>query len=292
MHVHRVAPGQHRPRQRAALLLCIVLTTAMMVVEVLGSYWTGSLMLLSDAAHMLSHSLALFVSYFALRLASARMGPRSHFGFYRAEVLGAFVNGIGVLLFTAWIVWEAVERIYAPVEIRGAEMTAIAVLGLLVNLATAWILHRAGTEDLNTRSAFVHMLGDTVSSVAIVAGGGLLWLTGWQPVDVLLSLGVAAVVLLWGVRLLRESAGVLMEMSPPGVDLAELRSAVVDGVPVVQDLHDVHFWEITSGYRCLTAHVVVRETTLQGAAAAREQVSELLRSRYGVRHATLQMEEA
>ena len=288
-HVHPVAE-EHRPRQRRALVLCIALTTVTMVGEVIGGWWTGSLMLLSDAVHMLSHALALVVSYVALRLATRPSGGRSHYGLYRTEILGAFVNGLGVLAFTAFIVWEAIERFREPVAVLGGEMTVIALIGLAVNLTTAVILARAGAEDLNTKSAYLHMLGDTLSSVAIVAGGVVLWFTGWSWLDPALSLLVAAVILVWGVGLLRDSSAVLLEMSPHGVDVEAVRGELVGAIPDVIDVHDVHVWEITTGYVCMTAHVVVEDKAVSETGPIHAAVAQLAKERFGIGHVTLQLE--
>ena len=283
-------PESHRPRQRRALLVCLALTVVAMAIEVAGGLWTNSLMLLSDAAHMLSHAAALFVSYLALRLAARKADAHSHFGFYRAEILGAFVNGIGVLVLTGWILYEAWERFQAPVPIEGLEMTAIAIFGLVVNLVTAVILARAGAEDLNTKSAFVHMLGDTVSSVAIILGGVIVWQFGWMWVDPLLSVVVAVVVGVWGGRLLKESTRILLEFTPHGLDPEELTQAILAGVPEASDLHDLHVWEITSGYVCLTAHLVVEDGRISERSRIHDEVATILRERFGVGHVTLQLE--
>lgn len=282
-HVHRI-------HSRRALLWCIVLTTAMMVLEVAGGLWTDSLMLLSDAAHMASHALALLVSYVALRLAARPRGARTHYGLYRAEIIGAFVNGLGLLGFTGWIAWQAILRFQTPESVQGGEMTAIAALGLLVNLVTAWILAKAGAEDLNTKSAFLHMLADTLSSVAIVIGGAILWWTGALWIDPALSLLVAAVVIYWGFGLLRESLRVLLEFSPKHIEPEELRSAILSEVPEVREVHDLHVWEITSGYVCLTAHLVVPDGPLSQAERVQRRVQELVARRFRIGHATLQLE--
>lgn len=291
-HVHAHGRGLHRPRQRRALLLCIALTVAMMAAEIAGSLWTGSLMLLSDAAHMLSHALALSVSYVALRLATRDRHVRSHFGMYRTEILGAFLNGLGVLAFTAFIVYEAFERLQIETPILGGEMTLIAVLGLVTNLVTAVILARAGTHDLNTRSAYLHMLGDTLSSVAIVAGGGVLWATGWNWIDPVLSVLVAIVIFVWGFGLLRESTAILLEFAPVGADPDTVRQALIDGVPAILDVHDMHVWEITSGYVCMTAHVVVDDCRISETGDVHAAVAALVRERFHVGHVTLQLESS
>jgi len=289
-HAHAHGAGEHRPAQRRALALCITLTLAMMAVEFVGAWWTKSLMLLSDAAHMFSHAAALGISYLALRLATKQWGERSHFGLYRTEILGALLNGVGVLLLTAWIVWEAVQRFLAPEAIHGGEMTLIALLGLAVNVVTAILLGRAGAEDLNTKSAFLHMLGDTLSSVAIAVGGLVVWKTGWQWIDPLLSLLIALLIAVWGLRLVRHSCGILLEIAPEGSDPATVREAVVEHFADVHDVHDLHVWEITSGYVCLTAHVVTHDVALSETQALHERIRRLLRERFHIAHVTLQME--
>ena len=291
-HSHASAATLHRPEQRRALLLCMALTTVMMVVEIVGGFWTGSLMLLSDAVHMLSHSVALLVSYAALRLAERHYDGRSHFGMYRAEILGALFNGVGVFALTGWIAYEAVGRFWSPEHIHGGEMTVIAAIGLVVNLATTVILGRAGAEDLNTRSAFLHMLGDTLSSVAIVIGGLVLWQTGMTWIDPALSLLVAAVILVWGVSLVRQSCSILLELAPKGRDPDTVRSAVLEACPDALDMHDLHIWEITSGYVCMTAHVVMRDVALSETIELQDEIGRFLEERFHISHVTLQMESA
>lgn len=289
-HSHASAGSIHRPEQRRALVLCIALTTAMMVVEIAGGLWTKSLMLLSDSAHMLSHSAALLVSYVAIRLADRQYMDRSHYGLYRAEVLGALLNGLGILVFTGWIGWEAISRFSEPEQVQGGEMTLIALLGLAVNIATAVILARAGTEDLNTRSAFVHMLADTLSSVAILAGGVVLWITGLTWIDPALSLLVACVILVWSYKLLKDSCAILLEFAPKGREPDTVRKAVLEACPRALDLHDLHVWEITSGYVCLTAHVVTPDVALSETSDLQQEIADFLRERFHITHVTLQME--
>lgn len=288
-HVH-IDPAHHRPEQRRALFLCIALTVTMMVVEIVGGWWTGSLMLLSDAAHMLSHAVALGISYVALRLAGRSPSDRSHYGWYRAEILAAFLNGLGILVLSGWIALEALHRFREPRVVDGPEMTLIALLGLGVNVTTAVILGKAGANDLNTRSAFLHMLGDTLSSVAIVIGGLVLWGTGWLWIDPALSLLVTALVLWWGVGLLRDSTSILLERTPKNIETEAVRTSIVETVPEILDVHDLHIWEITSGYVCLTAHVVVDDVPVSVTHAIHAAASEHLRESFGVGHVTLQFE--
>ena len=194
----------------------MALTVVMCAAEFAAGLWTGSLMLLSDAVHMLSHAVSLAVSYLAIWMAARPRSARSNYGLHRAEILGSLVNGLGLFALSGWIVWESIERFQSPTPILGREMIAVAVLGLLVNAGTAWILARSGAEDLNTRSALLHMLGDLLSSVVIVLGGVALVFTDWTWLDPLLSMLVALVIVVWAFGLVRESTSVLLERAPRG----------------------------------------------------------------------------
>ncbi len=289
-HTHSVGGVDgHRPKQRRALAWSMVLTVVTMFGEAIAGVLTGSLMLLSDAVHMLSHSIALGVSYLAIWMASRPRTSRSHYGLFRAEILASLLNGLGLLVLTGWIVWEAIERFSSPVDVLGPEMIGVAIVGLVVNIVTAWLLARSGAEDLNTRSALLHMMGDLFSSIVIVIGGVVLMQTGWTWLDPALSLVVALVILWWGVGLLRSSCSILLERAPEGVEPEDVLSAI-RGETGVRDVHDLHVWEITSGYVCLTAHVVIDDARLSEVAGLRETICDLLWSRFRVAHVTLQME--
>jgi cobalt-zinc-cadmium efflux system protein len=279
----------HRPGQRRALVWCLGITLVATVGEAVGGWLTGSLMLLSDAAHMLSHSVALAVSYVAIVMANRPRTPRSHFGLFRAEILASLFNAIGLFALTGWVVYESIERLQSPVAVVGPAMVVVAIIGLLVNVVTAWILGRSGAEDLNTRSALLHMFGDMFSSVIIVAGGVVLILTGWSWIDPVLSLVVALVVLWWAVGLLRSSCSILLERAPEGLEPDDVRGAM-GGLVGVRGVHDLHIWEITSGYVCLTAHVVVHDARVSETAVLRKSMCDLLWERFQVAHVTLQVE--
>lgn len=262
----------------------------MMVVEFAAGILTGSLMLISDAVHMLSHAAALGTSFLALALAQRKTGPAFPYGLYRAEILAALANGLTLAGFTAWIVFEGVQRVLHPVAVSGAEVTVVAVVGLGVNLTTAVLLQRAGLDDLNTKSAFLHMIGDTLSSVAIVAGGVLIYFTGWRLVDPILSVVVAFVIARWSWGLLRDSTLILMERKPSHVDLAEVENKLVADIPEVRAVHDLHVWEITSQFVCLSAHVIVDDMSVKATEAIRESVNHLLEHDFGIGHAVIQLE--
>jgi cobalt-zinc-cadmium efflux system protein len=279
----------HRPAQRRALVWCLGITFVATLGEAVGGWLTGSLMLLSDAVHMFSHSVALGVSYVAIVMANQPRTARSHFGLFRSEILASLFNALGLFALTGWIVYESVERLQSPVLVAGPAMVVVAIIGLLVNVATAWILGRSGAEDLNTRSALLHMRGDMFSSVVIVVGGVVLIQTGWTWIDPALSLVVAVVILWWAVGLLRTSCSILLERAPEGVEPDDVRAAMYDA-PEVRGVHDMHIWEITSGYVCVTAHVVVDDVRVSETTRLRESICDLLWERFRVAHVTLQIE--
>jgi cobalt-zinc-cadmium efflux system protein len=260
-----------------------------MVGEAIGGWVTGSLMLLSDAVHMLSHSVALGVSYVAIWMANRPRTERSHYGLFRAEILASLFNAIGLFALIGWILYESSERLQSPVQVVGPAMVVVAVIGLVVNIVTAWILGRSGAEDLNTRSALLHMLGDMFSSVAIVIGGVVLMQTGWNWIDPVLSLVIALVILWWAVGLLRSACSILLERAPEGVEPDDVVGAM-RAESGVRGIHDMHIWEITSGYICLTAHVVVDDIRVSETARLRESICDLLWERFQVAHVTLQIE--
>lgn len=287
-HDHHITV--HRPQQRRALLICVLLTAGMMVVEFVAGLLTGSLMLISDAIHMLSHASALGISLLAVVLAQKKVGEHFPFGLYRVEILAALFNGIGLAGFSLWIIYEGIVRILHPVAVLGPELTAVALVGLAVNLTTAVILRRAGLEDLNTKSAFLHMLADTFSSVAIVIGGIIIVLTDWFIVDPILSMIVAILVARWSWGLLKDSVLILLERKPDSMDLALIQNGIKQEFPQVRDVHDIHVWEITSQFVCLTMHVVFDDVKLKEANNVRSQLADYLHQQFAIGHCVIQIE--
>jgi cobalt-zinc-cadmium efflux system protein len=283
--------GVHRGLSRRRLLASMALTGGMMAVELAGGLLTGSLALVSDAGHMFTHFFALGLSYFAIRIAARPAAPEQSYGLYRAEILAALVNGLFLAAVTLVIAWEAVTRFLEPVPIAGREMLLVAVAGLAVNLVSAGLLWGASHGDLNVRSAFLHMLGDTLSSVAVVAGAGVIMATGFVAIDPVLSLVIAAVIGWWSLRLLGASVRILLEATPPGVDLAALEAALVAADPHVRAAHDLHVWEITSGMRAMTAIVEVDAAlTVAEVTALQRRLRRLVHERFRVNHAIFQTE--
>ncbi|MES1945313.1 cation diffusion facilitator family transporter [Salinisphaera sp. PC39] len=279
-HHHHASGGR-------ALLLSLVLTTAFAAVEAVGGWLSGSLALLSDAGHMITDSSSLAIGAFAAWLATRPVSRRHSFGLQRAEVLGALVNVVFMFGVVALVAASAVQRLAEPREVAGGVVMVIGGLGLLVNLIVAWILTR-GAQTMNVRGALLHVMGDLLGSVAAVTSGLVILLTGWMPIDPLLSLFVALLILVSAGRLLREVLHVLMEGVPRELD-AEAVSAALTGHDGVRAVHDLHIWALSSHHYALSAHVDVRD--LESWRELLPRLQETLRRRFGITHSTLQPED-
>lgn len=261
-----------------------------MVVEIVGGLMTHSLALVSDGIHMFTHAFALGISWAAIVLAARPADAKKTFGYYRVEVVAAFVNGLTILGSAAWIVAEGVSRLVTPEPVTIGTTLIIAIAGLVINVLTGAILMRGDQSNLNVRSAFLHMMTDTLSSVAIIAGLIVIHYTGWQFIDPLLALVVAAVIVRWSWSLLCGSMNVLLEGSP--VDVDELRAHVMAHFPEVLDLHDVHVWQISQRFNCLTAHVRIAPGAVEEFTGLVERINQSLRDRFEIGHTSLQPEWA
>lgn len=266
------------------------ITLAVMVIEAAGGWISGSIALISDAGHMATHAFAIAVSMFGIL--AARM-PRCHhrtFGLLRAEVLAAFVNGLFLLLICGWIVVESVRRFLAPTEILTAHMLLVALLGLLVNLISMALLESSRHNDLNVRSVFLHMIGDAASSVAVVLAAVAIHYTHWLWLDPAVSLIIAALIAVWAVGLLRESARVLLEMAPRGRNVHQITDALRARFPAILSIEHEHLWTITEQTVLFSAHLQVDPAQLpcDGLAVWLEEVEGWLEENYDIAESTLQ----
>jgi cobalt-zinc-cadmium efflux system protein len=285
-HAHE-AHGHERGADQRALAIVFVLTATFMVAEVVGGLITGSLALLADAGHMLSDAFSLGVALFAVWLAGKPATPNRSFGYKRAEILAALLNGATLVAISVWIFIEAYHRFSEPPEILGGWMLAVATLGLVVNLAAAAILWRSGGESLNMQGALRHVVADVLGSVGAIAAALVILATGWLYADPIVSVLIGLLVLGSSWKLLRDSTNILLEGTPPGVDANEIGKSMA-GVEGVVEVHDLHVWTITSGFPALAAHVLVgREEDCH---ARRRDLEELLIREYGIEHTTLQVD--
>ena len=282
----------HRPAEQRKLFFSMLLTASMMVVEFIGGMVTNSLALISDAGHMLTHASALFVSLMAIRLASRPTASDKSFGFYRLEILAALFNSFVLAVITLFIFIEAYKRFLAPRPIKELQMFVVACLGLLVNLATAFILRGSARDDLNVRSAFFHMLGDTLSSVGVVAGAIFIFYTQWLWIDPFLSIVIGFLILVWAYRLLRDSCHILLESTPRHIKPEEVVQEILSRVKGVKEVHDIHIWEITSRMYAMTVHVAVGDIRVSESKEILDQINRLVAERFEIGHTNIQFEVA
>jgi cobalt-zinc-cadmium efflux system protein len=285
---HEVVPG-HRHRHesgRRALASALGLTMAYLGVELVGGWLTNSLALLSDAAHMFTDVIALGLGLFGVWIAERPATDRKTYGYYRAEILVALVNGLLLWLVVLWILWEAWHRVTEPQPVHAAGTLAVAVIGLVVNLASARLLSGA-SHSIGVRGALLHVLSDLFGSVGVVASGLVVLTTGWTPADALVSVVIAGLILIGSFGLIREAVDVLMEAVPRHIDLDALRRTLED-VPGATEVHDLHVWSLTTGHCALSAHAVVEEGVTQDHVLA--EMNDRLAERFDIRHVTIQLE--
>ncbi|MGH7277389.1 MAG: cation diffusion facilitator family transporter [Candidatus Rokuibacteriota bacterium] len=285
-HAHRETAAA---RSRGALVATLGLTGAFLVVEVAGALWTGSLALLADAGHMLADVAGLGLALFAIWVAARPPTPAKTYGYYRAEILAALVNALVLLIVSGAILIEAYQRVFAPPVIRGGPMLAIAVLGLAVNVAGAWLLRGGAAASLNVRAAYFEVLADALSSVAVVIAAALVMLTGWLVADPLVSAGIALFIVPRTWRLLRQAVNVLLEGTPPHLEVADVEEALLRVRGVVR-VHDLHVWTLTSGREAMSAHVVVED--VRESERLLDELHAVLHARFGIDHTTIQLDPA
>lgn len=285
-HDHSHAPTVTASNERT-VLLALVLTAGFMVAEVIGGLLSGSLALIADAGHMLTDAVALALAwagfYFGKRAASAT----KTFGYLRLEVLAGFVNAVTLLLLVAWIAWEAVGRLLQPSPVLAGPMFAVAVIGLAVNIGVFLILRRADTEHVNIQGAMLHVLGDLLGSVAAIVAAVAIYFTGWTPIDPILSVLILLLILRSAWMLLKNSLNILLEGTPPHIDIDAMRRHLVENVEGVSAVDHVHVWSITSGMPSATL-----EAGIEPGADAREvtrAIKQELASRFGIGHSTVEI---
>lgn len=261
-----------------------------MVAEVIGGLLSGSLALLADAGHMLTDTGSLFLAWIAARMSHKPADTLRSYGYHRVQILAAFSNGVFFILIVGWITYEAVQRILNPVEVIGGIMLVIAGLGLVVNLLAFYILHGAGGKDLNVRAALLHVLGDLLGSVAAISAAVIILGTGWMPIDPILSLFVALLILRSAWMVVKESTHILLEGTPQDIDIEILQTAIIDAIPCVRDVHHVHVWSLTPEHPLLTLHVNVDPDA--DSTQVLQRVKQVLQDRFQIHHSTIQIEPA
>lgn len=295
MHDHAPTGGIRSAGHARLLAISLAITSVTLVVQVVGAILSGSLALLADAAHMLADTAALVIALIASIVAARPATERSTFGFQRAEVFGALVNGVLLIGLSLWIVIEAVQRLLRPDEheISGGIMLVVAIVGLVANAVALWMLGAAQRTSLNVRAAYLEVLGDLVGSALVIVAAIVVMLTGWQSADAVASLLIAVLIAPRAVGVLREVFSVLAETAPTGTQVAEIRQHLLQD-PGVVAVHDVHVWQLTRGAPVFSAHVVVDPDSFargeSGAILTRLQTC--LAHHFDVEHSTFQLEPA
>ncbi|KAF6510599.1 cation diffusion facilitator family transporter [Geobacillus sp. FSL K6-0789] len=286
---HHLPHVKTQHESKKALWVTLLLTMFFTAVEIIGGLISNSLALLSDSAHMASDVLALGLSMVALYMATRPPNRRFTFGFLRFEIITSFLNGLTLAVIALWILWEGIQRFLHPEPINFRLMLGIAAIGLIVNLTLTIVLSRSTKEEdnLNVQSALWHFIGDLISSIGVIVSALLIYFTGWTIFDPIISLVIAAIIFTGGAKIMRESYLILMEAVPDGFDLEQIR-ADIRQIEGVEDVHDMHLWAISTDHYSLSAHVFVSEHIQPLCVIL--AVNEMLKEKYGIEHATIQVE--
>ncbi len=274
-------------RERGAVRTGLAVSAVLCVAELVGGWLTNSLALVTDAAHMFTDVAALTLTLFALWAAERPASDSKTFGYVRAEILAALVNGAVLCVLVLFIVWEAWTRLHDPPPVYAGGMLAVAVAGLLVNVFVAVRLHEHQARSLNLRGAYLHVMSDLLGSVGAIVAGAVILATGWNAVDALVSILIAGLILFSSWTLMREATDVLMEAVPPHVDVERLQQALA-AVAGVEEVHDLHVWTLTTGRYALSAHVVARDRVGDDGLLA--AMTEVCRRDFRIEHTTIQVE--
>lgn len=293
-HDHDHAGHSHAPKVSAgnerAVLIGLVLTGSFMIAELVGGYLSGSLALIADAGHMLTDTVALFLAWLGFRLGSRPADAKRSFGYARLEVLAGLLNAITLFALVGWIIYEAVNRLFAPQEVLAGPMFIVAMLGLLVNLGVFRILQSADKDHVNIKGASLHVLGDLLGSVGAILAAIIIWLTGWMPIDPILSVFVSLLILRSGWALLMRTFNILMEGAPEGFDSATLQNGLVEAVPGLARVSHLHVWSLSSGRTMATLDIVLDDGADPAIVTA--AIKTALMTDYDIGHSTIEIDWA
>lgn len=267
----------------------MIITGTFMVVEALGGFISGSLALLADAGHMLTDTAALFLAWLAFYMAAKPADTKRSYGYKRFQIIAAFANGITLFGIALWIVIEAAHRLISPAPVDGIPMIAVASLGLVVNIIGFWLLSRADQSNLNIRGAALHVLGDLLGSVAAIIAALIILMTGWTPIDPILSVLVCALILRSAYALIRQSAHILLQGTPADINTQQLKSTL-ENLDGVTSIHDLHLWALTDADPIITLHAVILPTANPDTVLG--LINQTLKSSFNISHSTIQIERS
>lgn len=280
---HLSAKGSQR------LKVALVIVLVVMVAEVVGGILSNSLALLGDAGHMLVDALALGMALFAIKVARRPATPTRTYGYHRVEIMAALANGVTLVLVAAYIFYEAYQRFLNPPVVQTPLMLVVATIGLIANLIGIRLLRGVSRGSLNIKAAFWHIVGDTISSVGVIIAGVIISVAGWYVVDPIIAVFIGGIILWGAVRLVRESADILLEAVPKHIQMDKVVETIKN-VPGVEDVHDIHIWTITSGIHALSVHLLIEDQTVSRSAEIVETVNQNLARYFNITHTTLQLE--
>lgn len=272
------------------LWIALLISSAIVVIEFTGGFLGHSLALLGDSGHMLTDVLGVGVSILTLRLGRKHHTAKRTFGYHRAEIFAALVNGSTLIAVALLIIYEAFLRLQQPTQVQGSLVLSLASLGLVGNVSTTWLLARSGKTSLNVRGVFLHAAGDTVSSIAVIVSSLVVVFTGYSGLDPIAAVLIGILIMRSAYSLVRDSTNILLEATPRGLELENIAKTIrsVDGV---MGVHDLHVWTITSGLYALSGHVTVDSDTIRQGSAILEKIATKLKESFGIEHVTLQMEK-
>ena len=285
-HSHTQSTNRSNLRR---VMIALVLTGTFMLVEVVGGILSGSLALLADAGHMLTDTMALTLAAIAFYVSKRPPDGKLTYGYQRFQILAAFVNGLSLLVIVGWILFEAVRRFINPREVLGETMLVIAAIGLVINLLSFVVLHTGDKDNLNIRGAALHVAGDLLGSIAAIVAAVVIIYTGWTPIDPILSVAVAALILKSAWALVKRSGHVLLEGAPDWLDVDVMQERIVAAVPGVSEIHHVHVWGLTPQQLMLTMHVSLGEPVDSQSDVVRS-VKRVLEKEYGIGHSTIEVD--
>ncbi len=289
-HGHNHGPGEVDANNEKRMGLAALLTGCFMFAEVAGGIAADSLALIADAGHMLTDFASLSLAWFAFRLSRRPADWQRTYGFDRFQVLIAFANGLALFVIAGWIVYEAIDRLMGTPHISGGIMVVVAIAGLIVNIVAFWLLRGADRENLNVRGAAIHVLGDLLGSVAALVAGAVIILTGWTPIDALLSILVAAIIVRSGWHVVAASAHILLEGAPKELDTRDIGPDLTATIPDVEEVHHVHVWSITQSRRMVTLHAQICDT--KDSDELVKAIKARLKDKFGLDHATVEIERS
>jgi cobalt-zinc-cadmium efflux system protein len=286
-HNHSHTPEVSSDNERQ-IFLAMLLTGGFMVVEVVGGIVSGSLALIADAGHMATDAAALLLAWMAFRLSRRPADDHRSYGYYRGEVLAAFINGVAMLALVVWIIYEALHRLFAPTPVLGGIMLWIAVVGLLVNCVSFALLQAGDKDNLNIRGAMVHVAGDLLGSVAAIIAAGVIIATGWTPIDPLLSLFVAALIARSAWKITRDAAHIMMEGTPAAIDYQAIKDDLLENIEGLEHVHHMHIWALTQERPIATLHARISENS--DGEKMLHRIHARLKAEHRIDHSTIQIE--